>query len=61
MIVILIIAKCVHTHRWSRNPLPQPPTTFSKVVSLIQFKQSYIFLHWLPGALVGVGGSDLIA
>ena len=27
---------------------------------LIEFSESYIFVNWLSGALVGVGGSDFI-
>ena len=47
------------SHRWSRNPRPQPQT-FSKLALLIYFGESYIFLNWLSGALVGVGDSDFI-
>ena len=42
----------MHNHRWNRNPRPQPQT-FRNLVD-------YMFIHWLSGALVGVGGSDFI-
>ena len=44
---------------WRRNPRPQPQK-LSKYVCLIEFDEFYICLNWLPGALVGVGGSDFI-
>ena len=47
------------SHRWSRNPQPQPQT-FSKPVFLVELSLSYICLGWLSGALVGVLGSDFI-
>ena len=37
---------------------PRRPRNFSKLVFLMTFSRSYIFLNWLSGALVGVGGSD---
>ena len=40
---------------------PQRPQTFSKLMFLLYFSESYIFLSWLSGALVGIGGSDFIA
>ena len=46
-------------HRWNRNPRPRPHQ-FSKLVFLIELSQSWIFLNWLSGALVGLGGSDFI-
>ena len=49
----------VRAHRWNTNPRPQPET-FGKLVSLMQFSQSYIFLNWLSGFLLGVGNSDFI-
>ena len=54
---LLVVVGRRRNHRWNRNPRPQPQT-FSKLVFLIQFSQSYIFLNWLSGALVGVGGPD---
>ena len=42
-------------HRWNRNPRHQPEK-FSKLVFLMYLSQSCIFLNWLSGALVGVGG-----
>ena len=47
------------SHRWHRIPQPQPQK-FSKLASLIEFRQFYIFLSWLSGALVGVEVSDFI-
>ena len=47
-------------HRRNRNPRPKPQK-FSKLVFLIEFSWSCIFLNWLSGALVGVGGSDFVA
>ena len=44
-------------HRWNRNPRPQPQ---SNLVFLTQLSSYYIFLNWLFGALVGVGGSDFV-
>ena len=52
-------ASILQDHRWNRNPRPQP-NKFSKLVLLTYFSQSYTFLNWLSGALVGVGGSDFI-
>ena len=45
--------------RWKRNPRPQPQK-FSKLVFLIELSKSCLFLNWLSGALVGVGGSDIV-
>ena len=41
-------------------PEPRPQTIWQTGVFLIYFSQSCIFLNWLSGALVGVGGSDFI-
>ena len=46
-------------HRWSGNSRPQPQKC-SKLVFLTYFTRSCIFLTWCSGALVGVGGSDVI-
>ena len=70
IIVIIIIIIIITTpqaalastrlsHRWNRNPRPQPHK-FSKLVFLIKFSESYICLNWLSGVLVGVGGSGFI-
>ena len=42
-------------HRWNGNPRPQPEK-FRELMSLISFSESYIFLNWLSGALVGGRG-----
>ena len=47
------------SHRWNRNPRPQPKK-FSKPASLITNSWYYMSLNWLSGVLLGVGGSDFI-
>ena len=42
------------THRWNRNPRPQPRKCI-KLVFLKKFSESCICLNRLSGALVGVG------
>ena len=50
---------CLKNPWWNRNPRPQPQKS-SKLVFLIAFSQYYVYIDWLSGALVGVGGSDFI-
>ena len=68
MIVLFIIGIIINVYiyiyiynsrRWNRNPRPQPQK-FSKLLFLVSFSESCIFLNRLSGALVGVGGSDFI-
>ena len=42
------------------TPDPNPKHLVRQFVFLTWFRQAYIFLNWLSGALVGVGGSDII-
>ena len=39
---------------------PTPAPEIWKLVLLMKFSSSYIFLNWLSGALVGVGDSEFI-
>ena len=61
------IADCTQHVREARMALtdgrgtPDPsPRNIMNWCFLIYFNCSYIFLNWLSGALVGVGGSDFI-
>ena len=51
-------------HAAAHSPMeiaPDPkPQKFTKLVFLLYFSPSSIFLNWLSVALVGVGGSDFI-
>ena len=60
--ILLRLTELLRTtvHPWNRNPRPRPDT-ISNLVSLMTFNLYYMFLNWLSGILVGVGGSDFIS